>query len=465
MCHEFSSPSDRRDRENKFHRESPGRGSVTSPSSIAKDLHGLVSKRSIQISVQTQLPRGEILILGSYAINRKRNLEVRVLSDLFLKLIGNRPDKDRTRILHFVKPVAVSVEPFLAGFDAIDLYLRILHRINLLDVLVRHLDGSTVQRFIQGRERRNHTGKDIWQRRCGLKFSGQVGKSVSKLISRLISCKMPAGFNQAAIRGYLDSHWGLGQCRQSALICFAVTIEPPSRLADVASAKEFVDSVAIRYAKQGQIAISPDAQAGGAVASEFSATVANPASIEAAGKQQKEYLMKQYDVLANHLEQDHSGTNDKVMELEAHQEASDARLDMMKLELDDDFIKGVEPRLDPTKSRTYDSSWNWVREDLISILTEIHPEDSIPRGLATDDHLRHILNRWDPTCGDVVGFYSSYSNATSHPRLKSIVDVLLHESMRTAGADPTFKYSKPTVSPKTTIDPTGKIECEEIPRI
>lgn len=296
-------------------------------------------------------------------------------------------------------------------------------------------------------------------------FSGQVGKSVSKLISRLISSKMPAGFNQAAIRGYLDSHWGLGQGRQSAVICFAVTIEPPSRLADVASAKEFVDSVAIRYAKQAQIAISPDAQAGGAVASEFSATVANPASIEAAGKQQKEYLMKQFDVLANHLEQDHSGTDDKVMELEAHQEATDARLDMMKLELDDDFITGVEPRFDPTKSRIYDSSWNWVREDLISLLTEIHPEDSIPRGLETDDRLRHILNRWDPTCGDIVEFYSSYSKATSHPRLKSIVDVLVHESMRTAGADPTFKYSKPTVSPKTTIDPTGKIEYEEIPRI
>lgn len=233
----------------------------------------------------------------------------------------------------------------------------------------------------------------------------------------------------------------------------------------MASAKEFVDSVAIRYAKQAQIAISSDAQAGVAVASEFSVTVANPASIEAAGKQQKEYLMKRFDALANHLEQNYSGTNDKVMESEAHQEATNARLDMMKLELDDDFITGVEPRFDPTKSRSYDSSWNWIREDLISLLTETHPEDSIPRGLETDERLRHILNRWDPTCVDVVEFYSSYSNATSHPRLKSIVDVLLHESMRTAGADPTFKYSKPTVSPKTTIDPTGKIEYEEIPRI
>ena len=80
----------------------------------------------------------------------------------------------------------------------------------------------------------------------------------------------------------------------------AVTMEPSSRLADLASAKEFIDSVAIRYAKQVGIAIFPGAQAGGAVASQFSATKADPASIEAANKEQKEYLMKQFEVLAGY---------------------------------------------------------------------------------------------------------------------------------------------------------------------
>lgn len=296
------------------------------------------------------------------------------------------------------------------------------------------------------------------------KFSGQVGKSMSKLISRLISSKMPAGFNQAAIRGYLDSHWGLGQGRQGAVMCFAATMEPASRLADMASAKEFVDSVAIRYAKQAEIAIFPDAQAGGAVASQFSATAANPASVEAANRLQKEYLMKQFEVLAEFLEQDHSSSSDKVMELEAHHEAINARLELMKVELDDDFTTGVEPRFDPTKSRTYDSSWNWVREDLISLLNQVHPEAYVSKHPDIDDRLRHLLNRWEPTCGDIVEFHRSSSNATSHPRLKSIVDFLLHTSMRVSSADPTFKYRKSTVSPKTTIESTGKIKYEEIPR-
>lgn len=296
------------------------------------------------------------------------------------------------------------------------------------------------------------------------KFSGQVGKSMSKLISRLISSKMPAGFNQAAIRGYLDSHWGLGEGRQGAVMCFAATMEPASRLADMASAKEFVDSVAIRYAKQAEIAIFPDAQAGGAVASQFSATAANPASVEAANRLQKEYLMKQFEVLAEFLEQDHSSSSDKVMELEAHHEAINARLELMKVELDDDFTTGVEPRFDPTKSRTYDSSWNWVREDLISLLNQVHPEAYVSKHPDIDDRLRHLLNRWEPTCGDIVEFHRSSSNATSHPRLKSIVDVLLHTSMRVSSADPTFKYRKSTVSPKTTIESTGKIKYEEIPR-
>ena len=287
---------------------------------------------------------------------------------------------------------------------------------------------------------------------------------MSKLISRLTSSKMPAGFNQAAIRGYLDSHWGLGQDRQSAAICFAVTTEPTSRLADLASAKEFVDSVAIRYAKQAGIAVFPDAQAGGAVASHFSATVANHASIDAANKQQKEYLMKQFEVLARYLEQDHSGSSDKVAKLEALQETINARLDLMRSELDDDFTTGVEPRFDPTKCRTYDSSWNWVREDLISLLNQVNPEDSVSKCLQTDDRLRHVLNRWEQSCGDIVKYYDSCSNATFHPGPKSIVDAQLHTLMRVTKADPTFKYNKPTISPKTTIDSTGKIKYEEIPR-
>lgn len=40
----------------------------------------------------------------------------------------------------------------------------------------------------------------------GSNFSGQLGKPMSRLVFKLVSSKMPADFNQAALREYLNSY-------------------------------------------------------------------------------------------------------------------------------------------------------------------------------------------------------------------------------------------------------------------
>ena len=283
-------------------------------------------------------------------------------------------------------------------------------------------------------------------------FSGQYGKSMSKLVSRLVSSKMPAGFNQAAIREYLSSHWGLGVGRQNTVICFAVAGEPASRLVDIASAKDFIDSVAIQYAKNAHMTISPSEQAGGAIASQSIATATNPASVEAVSKQEKEYLTKQFEVLAKYLDHDPSSKNEEVSELEAQNEASEERLELMREELEDEFTSGIEPRFDPAKARTYDSSWNWVRQDLISLLLEYR---KLHRGGETEEFTRYLMGRWDSTCRDTINFFHSHTN----------IDSLLKTTKNwNFNAPPVYQYSRPTVSPKTTVDSAGKIKYEEIPR-
>ena len=41
-------------------------------------------------------------------------------------------------------------------------------------------------------------------------FDGNLGKQSQSLIARLISSKMPGGFNITAARKYLETRWGLG---------------------------------------------------------------------------------------------------------------------------------------------------------------------------------------------------------------------------------------------------------------
>ena len=286
---------------------------------------------------------------------------------------------------------------------------------------------------------------------------------MSTLVSKLVSSKMPAGFNQAAIREYLSSHWGLGKERQTTVISFAITAEPPARLPTIDSAKEFLDLIVIRYGKYTKVALFPGAPAGGAVATQFT-NVIDSVSLDAARKEHKDYLTKQFETLAKHLNLDSNPNADRLLELEANLQISEEQLNILKLEHDDEYIVGIKPKFDSFKSRRYDSYWNWVREDLVSffygaILGHIRM-DSID----TDNRVLGLLNRWNSDCDNIVDYFASSSSSHKQCEFWAV-----WQSLPTAGSlelhkTPRFKYNRPTVAPSTIINAAGKIEYVETPR-
>ena len=296
----------------------------------------------------------------------------------------------------------------------------------------------------------------------GSKFSGQLGKPMSRLISKFVSSKMPAGFNQAAIREYLKSYWGLGENRQTTIICYAVTAQPPSRLSDTVSARDFVDSIAIRYAKHAGVAIFPGTRAGGAVAAQFAATLVDPASVEATDKEQKAYLMKQFELLAKYLKQEYSPNTKKTHQLETHQQVFDEQFNLIRSELDEPFIVGVKPRFDHKKARIYDSYWNWAREDLMSFFLDVQEKHLQSGSNESSTLVLRMLNRWDTACEDLVKFYISSWNTSDQSRTTG--ETLLRLTLHNSDADPKFKYTTPTSAPETTVSEEGKIQYTETPR-
>ena len=63
-------------------------------------------------------------------------------------------------------------------------------------------------------------------------FVGKPAKHMTTLIARLISRKMPAGFNQNSMQDYICSRWGFSKAHSLVPICLAITIEPTARLAN-----------------------------------------------------------------------------------------------------------------------------------------------------------------------------------------------------------------------------------------
>lgn len=223
-----------------------------------------------------------------------------------------------------------------------------------------------------------------------------------------------------------------------------------------------MNSIAIRYAKHAGVAIFPDTRAGGAVASQFTATLINPASVEAANKEQKAYLMKQFELLARYLKQEYSPSTEKTHQLETHQQAFEEQSSLMRSELDESFLAGIQPRFDHRKVRIYDSYWNWAREDLISFFLNAHEEHLQSGPTKSSTRVLHILNRWDTVCEDLVKFYTSSWNASDQGRITG--EMLLRLALHNSDADPKFKYTKPTLAPGTTVSAEGKIQYTETPR-
>jgi fatty acid synthase subunit alpha, fungi type len=294
-------------------------------------------------------------------------------------------------------------------------------------------------------------------------FSGKPGKQMSALTSKFTSSKMPAGFNQAAIQDHLQAHWGIGKDHSVIPICFAVTAEPPSRLADAERAKEFLNSLVPRYASYVGITLVPGGNSGG-VGTVQATVMVDSASLNATKKEQRDYYMKQFELLAKYLQIDHLLDDGKLKALAASEKELEEKLSVWNSEFDGNFFNGMQSTFDARKVRKYDSWWNWVREDLVRLFNEValgHVGANISEA---DDRVLHILSRWEPSCMGMVKYLAS---EFASPGVQGLIPVGMKLSRLGSCAlekDPVFRYTLPTMGPKTSVTSAGTTEYTEAPR-
>ncbi|KIW43558.1 holo-[acyl-carrier-protein] synthase [Exophiala oligosperma] len=291
-------------------------------------------------------------------------------------------------------------------------------------------------------------------------FAGKPGKQLSALISKFISGKMPAGFNQAAVQDHLQEKWGLNKSHALIPISLAVTAEPASRLPDANSAKEFFDAHTLRYGAFVGISLTPLTGQGGALAVQATVTV-DSAGLEVARKEQRDYHLKQFELLAKYLQINPDLEHEKLQELAASEKLLEEKLNRWAAEFDDHFFDGIQPLFDIRKSRTYDSWWNWAREDLLRLLSDFLHQPFNIEGIESDDKVQSLLSRFEPSCLDIV------QRTNVDPQLKASSDLgreIARLGTTAMGLDPVFKYTLPSMRPSTSITATGLVEYTEVPR-
>jgi fatty acid synthase subunit alpha len=297
-------------------------------------------------------------------------------------------------------------------------------------------------------------------------FNGQLGKQSASLIARMVSSKMPGGFNITAVRKHLETRWGLAQGRQDGVLLLAITNEPAARLGSEADGKAFLDEQANKYA--GIVGINLSAPvAGGAAGGEGGGMMMDPAALEALTKDQKQLFKQQLELFARYLKMDlRAGDKASVDGLKA-QSALQAQLDLWTTEHGEFYASGIEPQFTPLKARVYDSSWNWARQDALSMYYDIIfgklkavDREIVSRCIA-------IMNRSNPLLLEFMQYHMDHcptERGETYELAKELGQQLIDNCKDVLNEAPVYKDVAVPTAPHLEIDAKGNLNYEEAPR-
>ena len=297
-------------------------------------------------------------------------------------------------------------------------------------------------------------------------FNGQLGKQSSSLIARLVSSKMPGGFNITAVRKHLETRWGLGSGRQDGVLLLALTSEPANRLGSENDAKSWLDDLANRYAATTGISLST-APAGGEGGAGSAGMMMDPAAIDALTKDQRALFKQQLELFARYLKIDLRAGDKAFVGSQETASALQAQLDLWNAEHGDFYASGIEPSFDSLKARVYDSSWNWARQDALSMYYDI----IFGRLTAVDREIVsrciYIMNRSNPLLLDFMQYHIDNCPAErgeTYELAKMLGQQLIDNCKDVLDEAPVYKDVALPTAPHVEVDARGNTNYAEVPR-
>jgi fatty acid synthase subunit alpha len=297
-------------------------------------------------------------------------------------------------------------------------------------------------------------------------FNGQLGKQSSSLVQRLIASKMPGGFNLTSARNHLSARFGLGSGRIEAVLLLALTMEPAARLGSEADAKAFLETAAQKYASKAGISLTAPS-AGGAGEGSSAGAGLDPAQFAALTKDQTDMARSQLDLYARFLKVDLKSGEKKYIDEKSTTAALQAQIDLWEAEHGDFYASGIAPVFSPLKARVYDSEWNWVRQDALSMYFDI----IFGRLKLVDREIMarciSVMNRANPTLLEFMQYHIDHCPAErseTYKLAKELAQSLLDVCKEAIDVPPVYKDVTFPTGPQTKIDSKGNMSYEEVPR-
>ncbi|KAJ2847129.1 fatty acid synthase alpha subunit Lsd1, partial [Coemansia brasiliensis] len=298
-----------------------------------------------------------------------------------------------------------------------------------------------------------------------------LGKCIQSLLARMVSSKMPGGFNLSTIRSQLSASYGLGPQRQDALLALALTMEPAARISDHAEATAWLDKVAQAYAAHAGISYA--AATAAAVDGAAAGPVVSSVELEKMRQQETEHIQRQIEVLARYAGIDLRADGRTADKTQDSLQQLQADIDSITAEVGDDFLSGVQPRFDARKMRRFDSFWNWARQDAYEWIQQIVaaglsglPADEQP-GIDNEERIQQLQNCADVELVQMLAGTIKVLSASDNRMLEPAIALIraMHDACKDAlDAPPLYHEFSQPMQPKTHVAVSGEIVYSELPR-
>ncbi|KAF9438054.1 3-oxoacyl-[acyl-carrier-protein] synthase [Entomortierella beljakovae] len=296
-------------------------------------------------------------------------------------------------------------------------------------------------------------------------FNGVLGKQTTSLIAKMIGSKMPGGFTQSSAKSYLSSSYGLGPVRADAALLLGLTMEPNARLGSEPEAKAWLDTVAQAYARRAGITLGGGG--GAAVGGAVGGAVMNSEEFNQFQAKQNALMYQHLEVYARYLEKD-LRAGDKLFEEEKLATIRlQADIDQWMAEHGDYYAEGIKPSFSAKKARKYDSHWNWVRQDALSLFYDM----IFGRLTAVDREVVaqciHVMNRANPQFLEFMIYHidnTAADRGKTYALAKELGNMLIENCREVLDISPVYKDVGVPTGPATSINNRGDILYEEVQR-
>jgi fatty acid synthase subunit alpha, fungi type len=263
--------------------------------------------------------------------------------------------------------VVIVAQKLKKKVDEISLSKSIKDLVGGKSTLQNEILGDLQQEFSAAPEKGEELPLDELGSALGSAHSGSLGKYTNGMVSRMVSSKLPGGFNASAVKAYLSKSWGLGSSRADGVLLLATTMEPAKRIGSEPEAKTWLDGVVAVYAQRSGISLTSGAAGSGGAG----AVTINSEEFVKFQKEQEQFAAQHIELYMRYL-----GRDSRAGEIAFDQEKSNAlalqsKLDAIAREHGDVYVEGIQPMFDPRKARHFDSSWNWARQDALLMFYDI----------------------------------------------------------------------------------------------